>query len=1046
MIEYFARNRVAANLLMAAICVIGLFSASSQLTLEVFPSVEASVVNVRVAYPGSTPTESEEAIGVRIEEAIQDLEGIDQIFTNATEGSVTVSIEVIRGYDPRELLDDVKNRIDSISTFPEDAERPIIEQPAVSERVLNIVLSGPLSEKDLKKLGERVRDEITNLPGVTQVGLRGARPYEIAVEISERTLQAYGLTFADISDAIRLSSIDLSAGRIRTRGGDVLLRTDAQAYVQDEFEQIVVRTESEGTRLTLADLAKVTDGFDENVMYSEFNGNRAVMVDVFRVGDQNVIEIAEAVKAYLDRSQQTLPEGVTLTVWNDWSQTIKDRLSTLTSSLIWGGILVFLILAMFLRFSVALFVAIGVPVSFLGGLAMMPVLGISLNLLSMFAFIMVLGIVVDDAIVTGENIFNHLRRGNEDPTTAAISGTKEVSVPVTFGVITTMIAFIPLMLLPGRRGDFFSVISVIVIIVLGFSLIQSKLVLPAHMSYLRNMANRNPRLNPLQRFQRKISDGLEWFVRKVYRRLLHGAIKYRYSTVAAFTVVFLIMIAFLSTGRLMFFFFPRVESDSVTVRLDMPIGTPIDVTERYVRQISQASELVRDEFNAKFGDGTIRNQLTTVGGQPFGSRWGGGGRGQSHQGEVILELAPGEERNPAVSAFSVSQSWRAKVGVIPGGEVSYVFSRASGGSPIDIQLSGPDFEVLDRLSEAITEQLKTYPGVVDIADSYEAGKDEIKLSLKPAASNLGLTTADLARQVRQAFFGLEAQRIQRGRDDVRVMVRYPEAERRSLHNLESMRIRTPDGNQVPFSEVADLEMGKSLPTIRRVDRNRTLNVTADVEEGVADIEAVKADLTNRFIPQLLAIHPQVTFSLEGEAREQRESFESLSYGVMLVLFSIYAILAVVFRSYLQPFIIMLVIPFSVIGAIAFHVVRGDTLSIMSILGILALIGVVVNDSLVLVDYVNRRRQEGYSLLRAVSNSGVARFRPILLTSLTTVGGLTPLLLETSRQAQWLIPMAVSLAGGIAFATFLTLFLVPMFYLIFEDIGNSLKRVYAWWRA
>lgn len=1045
MIEYFARNRVAANLLMAAICMIGLFSASSQLTLEVFPSVEANVVNVRVIYPGSTPTESEEAIGVRIEEAIQDLEGIDRIYTNATEGSVAVTIEVVRGHDPRELLDDVKNRIDSISTFPDDAERPIIEQPAVSERVLNIVLSGPLTERDLKKLGERVRDEITNLPGVTQVGLRGARPYEIAVEISERTLQAHGLTFADISDAIRRSSLDLSAGRIRTRGGDVLLRTDAQAYVQDEFEQIVVRTERDGSRLTLADLARVKDGFDENVMYSEFNGQRAVMVDIFRVGDQNVIDIANVVKGYLERSQSTLPEGVTLTVWNDWSQTIRDRLSTLTSSLIGGGILVFLILAMFLRFSVAIFVAIGVPVSFLGGLALMPVFGISLNLLSMFAFIMVLGIVVDDAIVTGENIFNHLRRGHEDPTTAAITGTKEVSVPVTFGVVTTMIAFVPLMLLPGRRGDFFSVIAVIVIIVLAFSLVQSKLVLPAHMSYLRHMAVRNPRLNSLQRLQRRISDGLEWFIKKVYRKLLHVAIKYRYSTAAAFTVVFLIMIAFLSTGRLMFFFFPRVESDSVTVQLDMPIGTPIEVTERYVQEISEAGKAVRDEFNAKFGERTIRGHLMTVGGKPFGGR-SGGSSGQSHQGEVILELAPGEERDPAVSAFSVSQSWRSKVGVIPGGEVGYVFSRASGGAPIDIQLSGPDFAVLDELSEAIKEQLAVYPGVVDIADSYESGKDEIKLTLKPAASNLGLTTADLARQVRQAFFGLEAQRIQRGRDDVRVMVRYPEDERRSLYNLETMRIRTPDGSQVPFSEVADIEMGKSLPTIRRVDRNRTLNITADVEEGVADVEAVKADLSERYLPDLLAQHPQVTFSLEGEAREQRESFESLQYGVMLVLFSIYAILAVVFRSYLQPFIIMLIIPFSVIGAIGFHVMRGDTLSIMSILGILALIGVVVNDSLVLVDYVNRRRQEGYSLLRAVSNAGVARFRPILLTSLTTVGGLTPLLLETSRQAQWLIPMAVSLAGGIAFATFLTLFLVPMFYLIFEDIGQAMKRLYGWWRG
>jgi multidrug efflux pump subunit AcrB len=1042
MIEYFARNRVAANLLMAAICLLGLVSAFNRLTLEVFPSVEADVVNVRVTYPGSTPTESEEAVGVRIEESIQDLEAIDRIFTNATEGGVTVTAEVRRGYDPRELLDDIKNRVDSISTFPEDVERPVIEQPSISERVLNIVLSGPLSERDLRSLGEQIRDEITNLPGVTLVGLRGARPYEIAVEIPEATLEAYNLTFADVADAVRRNSIDLSAGRIRTSGGDILLRTDAQAEVQREFEEIVVLTTPEGTRLTLADIAEVRDGFDENVVYSEFNGNRAVMVDVFRVGDQSVIEIAGIVKDYIERSADRLPEGVTLTVWNDWSETIQDRLNTLTGSLMWGGLLVFLILAAFLRFSVAIFVAIGVPVSFLGGLALMPILGISLNLLSMFAFIMVLGIVVDDAIVTGENIYNHLRRGG-DPTEAAIRGTHEVSVPVTFGVLTTMIAFVPLMLLPGRRGAFFSVIAMIVITVLAFSLIQSKLVLPSHMSLLGGIGREDGKLNALQRFQRIFADGMELFIKKVYRPLLHIAIKYRYSMVAIFTVILMVMVTLLSTGRLKFFFFPRVESDSVTVRLDMPIGTPVEVTERHVKRIAAAAEAVRVAFNEEHGEGTVQNMLMTVGGQPFGSRRLAGQTGQSHLGEVILELAPGEVRDPSVSAYGVSVDWRKRVGVVPGGEVSYLFSRANSGSPIDVQLSGPDFVQLEAISERIKERLASYPGVVDIADSFESGKDELKLALKPAARNLGLTTTDLARQVRQAFFGLEAQRIQRGRDDIRVMVRYPEMERRSVANLEEMRIRTPEGTAVPFAEVAEVTFGKSLPSIRRVDRNRTLNVTADIEPGVGDVEAVKADLAGSFLPPLLAANPQVTYSLEGEAREQRESFESLRYGVLLVLFGIYAMLAVVFRSYLQPFIVMLVIPFSVIGALLFHVIRGDFLSIMSILGILALVGVVVNDSLVLVDYVNRKRKAGFSLLRAVSKAGVARFRPILLTSMTTVAGLTPLLLEKSRQAQWLIPMAVSLAGGIAFATFLTLFLVPMVYLIFEDIGRTARRVWRW---
>ncbi len=1044
MIEYFARNRVAANLLMFCICVIGLATALNRLRLEVFPTVEADVVNIRVIYPGATPTEAEEAIAIRIEEAIQDLPGIDRIFSNATEGAATVTVEVRRGFSPRELLNDIKNRVDSISTFPVDAERPIVDQPAVSERVLNIVLAGPLSERDLKRLGERIRDEITNLPGVTQVGLRGVRPYEVTVEIPEAALQAHGLTFADVAAAIRRSSIDLSAGRIRTEGGDVLLRTDAQANVQEDFEQIVVISGADGARVTLADLATVRDGFDENVMFSEFNGQRAVMVDVFRVGDQDAIAVADAVKAYVERARRFLPEGVTLTIWNDWSQTIRDRLGTLTNSLLWGGVLVFLILAMFLRFSVAVFVAIGIPVSFLGGLALMPVFGYSLNLMSMFAFIMVLGIVVDDAIVTGENIFNHLRRGG-DPTDSAIRGTHEVAVPVTFGVLTTMIAFVPLMLLPGRRGDFFSVIAVIVIVVLAFSLVQSKLVLPAHMSCIGRIGGKDERLNALQRFQRLFADGLEWFIRRAYRPSLHVCIKYRYSVAALFFVLLGLLFAYLSSGRLKFFFFPRIESDSVTVRLDMPVGTPVEITERHVRQIAAAGREVMDEFNRRFGAGTVRNLLMTVGGQPFGSRFGTGSTGESHQGEVILELAPGDERPPGVGAFTISQAWREKVGIIPGGEVSYVFSRSGAGAPIDVQLSGPDFAQLDALSEQIKARLLTYPGVTDVADSYEAGKDELKLTLKPAAVHLGLTAEDLARQVRQAFFGLEAQRIQRNRDDVRVMVRYPYDERRSIANLENMRIRTPDGHQVPFSEVAVAEMGKSLPAIRRVDRNRTLNITADFDEGRGDVETVKRDLELNVLPELLAAHPEVTFSLEGEAREQRESFENLRFGVLLVLFGIYAMLAIAFRSYVQPLIVMLIIPFSVIGAIGFHMLRGDMLSIMSVLGILALMGVVVNDSLVLVDYVNRHRQAGYSLLRAVSNAGVARFRPILLTSLTTIAGLAPLLLEKSRQAQFLIPMAVSLAGGVAFATFISLVLVPMLYLIFEDIGRGLRRAYAWWR-
>ncbi|RKX29578.1 MAG: AcrB/AcrD/AcrF family protein [Verrucomicrobia bacterium] len=1043
MIGWFTRNGVAANLLMGLILIMGIWALSSKLVLEVFPDFTADTITVVVPYRGSTPTEVEEVIVIRLEEAIQDLPGIKQMTSTASENAGSVRVEVAKGYDPREMVDDIKNRVDSINTFPAEAERPIVDLPARTDRVITVVVSGDLTERDLKRLGEQVRDEIANLPTVSLASLRAVRPYEIGIEVSEETLRKYNLTFDQVVRAVRNSSIDLSAGNIRTEGGEILLRTRGQAYRQSEFEEIVLIVRDDGTRLTLDDIAQVNDGFDEIPFFSRYNNRRAVTVDVFRVADQNVLDIATAVRDYVDEARTRMPAGVELGFWQDRSLEIKGRLNTLLGSAVTGGILVFLVLTLFLRFSLAVWVCLGIPVSFMGALAVMPYYGITINMVSVFAFILVLGIVVDDAIVTGENIFSHMQRGSP-PLEAAINGTREVAVPVTFGVLTTVVAFIPLTMIEGTRGAIWLQIPAVVIPVLLFSLIESKLILPAHLKHLTNIGRgHREKLNPLARFQRTFADGLEKFVLKVYQPLLRVALRHRYLTLSIFTAILFILLAYILGGHLRFIFFPRVPSDQITVRLTMPAGTPVEITRGHIDRMQVAAVRLKDQLEEENGALIVTNVLSTVGGHPFGSRFGGrSGGGASEKGEINLELVRAEDRANDVTSMEVAFAFRREVGPIPGAEeLTYAFARGGGGMPIDIQLNGPSFEALEDVADRIKEKLESYPGVFDIADSFEGGKDELLLTIKPEAEHLGLTVSDLARQVRQAFFGAEAQRIQRDRDDVRVMVRYPLEDRRSLASLETMRIRTRDGQEVPFSSVADVEMGKSLPAIRRIDRNRSINVRADVDYETADLQAIRQELLESYLPDLLTDYPATTFVMEGEAREQRESFSSLGSGMIFVMLLIYGMLAIPFKSYLQPLVVMSVIPFGLIGAILGHLILGYNLSVMSLFGCLALSGVVVNDSLVMVDYINRRRREGRPLMEAVSTAGMARFRPILLTSLTTFVGLTPLMLEESRQARFLIPMAISLAFGVLFATFITLFTVPANYLILEDARRIVYRLF-----
>ena len=1025
LISWFTRNGVAANILMVGIVVWGLFSLNNRIPLEVFPSFELDSITVRVPFRGASPTEVEESINIKIEEAVQDLTDIKSITSTAAEDLGTVRIDVDSRANVDDVLNDVKQRVDQISTFPTDAENPSVYTIARTREVISVVIAGPLAERDLRTLANRVRDDLEALPNVSQVTLSGVRDFELAIEVSEKTLIEYGLTFADVATAISNSSLNQSAGAIKTAGGEVLIRTEGQGRTVEDFARIPVISSADGTRVTLAELAQINDGFDENSLAQAFNGRSSIEIDVFRSGNQSAITVAQEVKDYIEDTQSTMPDNVTIGYWRDRSRIVKARLQTLNKSALQGGLLVILLLALFLRPSVAFWVFIGVPVSFMGGLALMPTIGVTINLISLFAFILVLGIVVDDAIVTGENIYSHMRR-NPNRMQAAIDGTQEVAIPVTFGVLTTVAAFMPLLLIEGVRGKIFAQIPMIVIPVLLFSLIESKFVLPAHMKHLNFHKPETP--NPLSRFQRRIADGLEWMIRHWYQPFLAACMRQRYLTLSVFVGSAIIVFSLVSAGHVKFVFFPRIQSEVARASLVMPTGTPFEITQKHVERINNAAaELLKKHIDPVTGLSIIEGIMSTAGSA------GGDGAGQSHVGRVMFEITPPEERALQVTSRELVMQWRRAIGDIPGAkEINYRAEIGRGGSPVSVRLSGRDFDRLKIAAQKTKDKLATYPGIEDITDTFASGKQELILEIKPAAEQLGLSLADLSSQVRQAFFGFEVQTIQRDRDDVRVVVRYPLSERQSLDNLQTMMIRTADGSNVPFSEVADANIGRGFSSITRVDRKRTVSIEADIDKENTDIEAIKRELLED-MPEILASFPDISFSLEGEAAEQRDSFGSLRIGILFVLAVVYTLLAIPLRSYVQPIMVMLVIPFGVVGAILGHVIMGMNLSIMSYMGMLALSGVVINDSLVLVDFVNKRRLEGLNVSNSVRVAGVARFRAILLTSLTTFFGLMPLIFEKSTQAQFLIPMAVSLGFGIMFATLITLVLIPCNYLILEDI-------------
>ncbi len=1026
LINWFANNSVAANLLMFILVAGGLFSVFT-IKKEIQPKVETNIITINVPFLGATPEDVEEGVIVKIEEAIQDVEGIEEIISTASRGMGSVSVEVNVQYEVTEVMDKVKNRVDAISTFPENTEKPIIARSDFQTNVVLVSVYGGVSERTLKEFSKQVRNEIVSLPGVTRAEIIGSRPYEISIEVSEFKLQSYDLTLIEVAQAVRRSSLDLSAGSIRSDSGDVLIRTKGQAYTSRDFEDIVIRTNPDGTRVRLKDVANIHDGFVEGEWFSEYNGQPAITIQVMSVGSQSELDISASVQDWVKRKQATLPPDVQVAAWADVSYYLKDRLDLMTQNMLVGAALVFLILALFLRLKLAFWVMLGLPVAFLAAFFVLPMVDVSINMLSLFGFILVLGIVVDDAIVIGESAYTNMREKGHSIENI-VEGVHQVAIPATFGVLTTIAAFVPILLVSGAAGQFFSAIGWVVILCLLFSLVESKLILPAHLSHMKIKHYSKDTQNPFVRFQRFFSEGLHHFVDTRYVPLLEKSLKRPVLVLATFVAMLILSIGLLAGGILKFVFFPDITSDFLQVEIEMNEGTAAAKTEAAIRQAQDALWEVDRQVSRENGlePGSVVTSVLS---------WAM----SDTRGQIITELV---KEDVLISGPDVLRRWREQTGEIAGAKTLGFEGAAGGpggGPDFSVQLIGSNIEQVGRAAAELERRVRQYEGLYDIRNSHERGTPEIKLNIKPEAESLGLSLSDLARQIRAGFYGEEVQRIQRGQDEVRVMVRYPEDERDSVGYLNSVRIRTPDGGRVPFHAVAEIEYAETPNRIQRFDRERAVRISAEVDKEKFEPGKITQDILDNELPEVLSQFPGVRHRLSGATRNQQEVQADLLKGSALALFLIYALMAIPLKSYTQPLIIMTVIPFGAIGALVGHWILGIQVSMLSFFGLIALAGVVVNDSLILVDFVNRERAQGIELRQAVVDATRKRFRAILLTSLTTFFGLVPIVLETSMQARLVIPMAVSLAFGILFATVITLFLIPSLYLVLDDCGN-------WWRS
>lgn len=1015
-ITWFIKNPIAGNLLMVLL-IIGGFASIPKLDKQFFPTPEINQIEIRMEFRGASPSEVEEQISVRIEEAIHDLNGIEELRSTSREGLALVMVEVESDYPTQKLTNDINTRVDAIRTFPSDAERPTVTELTYRHQMGRVQIYGDLSEREMKQLGETLRDELVRQPWVSIVELQTARPYEVSIEVSERSLQRYQISFDQLANAVRQASINLPAGSVKRDSGDLLIQTRGQAYDRADFESIVLRSDVSGQELLLSDVATVKDTFEDVDVDIEFNGKRSLGLNVYVTTSPDVILTTDTVKAWVAERSLTLPEGVSLEFWQDPSKSFKERVRTLVSNGLGGLVLVIVVLMLFLRPMLAFWVSVGIVVAYMGTLFVLPYTGQGLNMISLFAFLLTLGIVVDDAIIVGESVHSAQSRGLSGEH-GALVGARQVAKPVIFAVISTMVFFAPMFFLPGEWGPASMGIPVVVCLALAFSLIESLLILPAHLAHMKP----EPEIAQnswLGRIRRACADGLSWFANDRYKPFLEKCLRNHALVGGFFLVMLCFSLALFGGGYLKSAFFPRVNSDFVVGNVEMPQGGAFSDTQAMRDRMILAAEEIKARYNAepRFAEtGAIDNILGVAGGNKI---------------DLVMQTV-----NDDLDTEEVAKRLRERLGDLSEAkDVRFDYTIRDPGKPITLQFASDSIADLELLADDVRASLERYPGVFDISDSFDAPLEELVLSLKPAAENLGITLADVARQIRQAFYGEEVQRIPRDGEDIRVMVRYPEAERKAIANINSMYIRTSDGREVPFSAVATYRVETGYQSIERVDRLRTLEVVADVADDGAAPRAIVESILQNDAPKWLQMYPGLSITMDGELQEEIEFQQAMVYLGMLSMLVIFGLMAVAFKSYWQPFLVLTAVPFGLMGAIFGHWILGWQVSMFSIMGVIACAGVVVNDNLVLIDRINNLRSEGMDLESALLQGATDRFRPIILTSVTTFVGLVPIMLETSVQAQFLIPMVVSLSFGVMFATGVTLVLVPALYLLGDDIGN-----------
>ncbi|TNE47401.1 MAG: efflux RND transporter permease subunit [Deltaproteobacteria bacterium] len=1028
-IQWVVTNPTLVNLMMVGICVLGLVS-MEMVPKEVFPESALDLIIVRVTYRGAGPKEIENGVLIKIEEAVQGISGVSDLTSEGKENLGTVRIEVDGAADTGRVLRDVKDQIDQIASFPKDAETPAVYEVVRKAPVVSLALYGEVSRAALQTVAERIKDDLLAKSRIKFVEIKGSKEREISIEVKEKELRKYNLQISDIGRALNLANFDLSGGKLKTKREDFLIRVYGKRYLAKELENIPVKTLPGGNVIRIRDIATARETFDDSPTEFYYNGQKSLLINVMRTSTGNTLKIGAQAIAYLDEAKKILPAGVKLALQRDQNIPLRDRINLLVKNGLQGLVLVLITLSLLMNLRLAFWVAAGLPIAMLGTFILFDPAGLTVNVLSLFGLILVIGILVDDAIVVAENVYSHIEQGKH-PIRAAIDGTMEVLPAVFAAVFTTILAFTPMFFMGGIIGKFIFAIPAVVSLSLLLSLVEGFLILPPHLAH--SLKPRNSTEHRQNRIRKALEDGFQWLSRDLYARHLHTALRYRWAVLALGVALFMMTIGMMRGGVVKFVFFPRLEGDQIVARVLLKPGTPKSRTRELGKRIEDIALKLGEKYKKKYGRDVILARSTWIG--RFTQRGPGFAPPTGEEVlEVQLELLQGEVR--PISSYKIVDDWRKATGLIEGAlTVSFdTLGTPPLGRALEFQLLSNNNQQLAFAAKKLRKKLGTFQGVTDPEDDMTPGKRELRLKLLPLAKSLGVTLQDIALQIRYRITGQEVMRLQRGRDEIRVYVRYPESNRKSVNDLNDVWIQTRSGKQIPLRQLATWSYTRDLEVIRRINRKRIVTVYANLDDTKGSRVDIIRELKQSTFPMLRRQAPDLTISSSGQSKEQAKVFGGMAVAFPLALFGIFTLLVAVFGSYVQALLIISMIPFGIIGAIQGHFLLGRPLTILSFFGIVGLSGMVVNDSLVLVDKLNRLiRDDGMSVFQAAWEAGQTRLRAILSTTLTTFAGLAPLLLEKSLQAQFLIPMAISIAFGIVFATFITLMLVPCLYLISNDI-------------